>query len=101
MKVSGLVFANLASLLSTAWNNLPKSECFIRFKITHFWDFDQTNFILQTNGTGVCYIFWASHPIFILSKLKNKFLAAIYPSTLQAEEGHVPMLADFVDLVHP
>ena len=101
MKVSSLVFANLASLLSTACIKIPKWECLFRFKITQFWDFDQTNITLQTKGTGWCYLIWASHPWKIFEKFKKFCLAAIWSSSLQAEERIVPMLADFVDLVQP
>ena len=101
MKVSNLVFANLAGSLSNAYNKMPKSDGLNRFKITHFWDFDQINLILQTKAIEWCHIIWASHPRNILSNFKNYFLAAIWPSTLQAEERNVPMLAEKMDLVHP
>ena len=51
-KVISLELANLAEVLQIAYNENPKWQSNYRIKITHFWDFDQTNLILQTKATG-------------------------------------------------
>ena len=88
------MLANHAKRVSSDFNKGAKWELIIRNKITPTCDFQQTFFFLQTNGTGVCHIFWAPHPNFGLPKFENVFLSAIRSNNLCA--GHI-----IVPILHP
>ena len=86
------MLVTLADSFPITQNKLPKLQLINRNKINPQIEFQQTEAILQTKGTGGCYIFWASHPKSILPKFKSFSLSAIFSNTLWAVAKFEPIL---------